>query len=272
MADALPLAGKRIVITRPVPQAADITRRLKSLGAEVIGYPLIAIEQPRDRQISENQLRSLSDYDILIFTSRNAVHRMFAALNALTLTDLIPATNNEKWAERFVNHQIAAVGKQTAGALEKLGVVVSIVPDALFNSEALLEHNALKNVSSQRVAIIRGEGGRDLLRNTLLARGATVETIDVYRRVCPVSDLLPLVKCQAQQGIDIIMLTSVEALTHLFRLGAEQNWLKQTTLLVGSQRMADAMAKLEHQGRVLVSDDPGDDQMVNCLLNWVSNE
>ena len=148
---------------------------------------------------------------------------------------------------------------------------MSIVPDALFNSEALLEHSALQDVATKRIGIIRGEGGRDLLRSTLLERGAEVDYIDVYRRICPVTNLLPLVKCQEQGGIDIIALTSVEGLQNLFKLGKGLGWLKQTTLLLGSQRMAQASAAIDHHGALLVADDPSDDKMVSCLLDWASS-
>lgn len=264
MDNGSPLVGKTIVITRPQRQSADISKRLVAMGASVVAFPLIAIEASRDKKLQQVQLSKLANYDYLIFTSRNAVEMTFVVLASLELQ----RDDALKLPETV---QIAAVGKQTAKALETQGVSVSIVPTEMFNSEALLEHFALQNITSKRIAILRGEGGRDLLRSTLVERGAEVDYIDVYRRVCPVTNLLPLVKCQAQMGIDIITLTSVEGLENLFKLGADQDWLKHTTLLVGSQRMADAAEVLDHQGRVIIADDPSDDQMINCLLNWASS-
>lgn len=263
MGTGLPLAAKTIVITRPQQQSGEIEQRLIDLGASVVAFPLIAIEAPRDKDLCQKQLSKLADYDTLIFTSRNAVEMMFSVLAA--------SASQQQTLTILEAMQIAAVGKQTATAIEKQGASVSIVPTAMFNSEALLEHPTLQQVTSKRIAIIRGEGGRDLLRSTLLERGAKVDYIDVYRRVCPVTNLLPLVKCQAQVGIDIIVLTSVEGIHNLFKLGADQDWLKHTELLVGSQRMADALSASAHQGRVVIADDPSDDQVVNCLLDWASS-
>ena len=262
MAVALPLAGKTIVVTRPKKQLAGISQRLKMLGAEVVEFPLISIEGPADKRLSLLKLKAMGAHDYLIFTSRNAVEMAFKGLTA--------ALTEKSVLDLFATTRIAAVGKQTAEALTQKGVFVSIVPDALFNSEALLASDAFKQVASKRIAIIRGESGRDLLRETLVNRGAHVEYIDVYRRVCPMSDLLPLVKCQQQSGIDIILLTSAEALTSLFSLGADQDWLKQMTLLVGSQRIAEVVNKTDHKGRVVVADDPSDDRMIDCLLNWAA--
>jgi len=261
--NGLPLADKTIVITRPQQQSSEIKQRLIDLGASVVAFPLIAIEAPIDEDFCQKQLSKLVDYDTLIFTSRNAVEMMFSALAA--------SASQQPIIKLLKAIQIAAVGKQTAIALEKQGVSVSIVPTAMFNSEALLEQSALQQVASKRIAIIRGEGGRDLLRSTLLERGAKVDYIDVYRRVCPATNLLPLVKCQAQVGIDIIVLTSVEGVYNLFKLGAGQDWLKHAELLVGSQRMADAVCVFDHQGRVVIADDPSDDQVVNCILDWASS-
>ena len=263
MTIGLPLTGKTIVITRPERQSGTLYERLSKLGAHVIKFPLIAIEAPENSDFFNDQLNSLDGYDCLIFTSRNAVEMTFE-----TLAKSSPTAVSLGLLESL---QIAAVGKQTAEALENHGVTVSIVPDVYFNSEALLEHDSLRKVASQRLAIIKGEGGRDLLRDTLLKRGAEVDYIDAYRRICPMTNLLPLVKCQESDGIDIIALTSVEGLSNLFTLGSGQTWLSNTTLLVGSQRMANSLSNIDHTGSVIVADDPSDDQMINSLLNWANN-
>jgi len=266
MEAALPLKGKTIVITRPERQSVEISERLTNLGATVIKFPLIAIEPPADIPLAQSKLKKVATYDYLIFTSRNAVEMALELL-----AELFPEKTP---AELFASREIAAVGKRTAETLSSHGVVVSIVPDAVFNSEALLNHEALAEVETKRIGIIRGDAGRDLLQRTLQQRGARVEYIDVYRRVCPVTDLLPLVKCQQQAGVDIIMLTSVEGLTHLFRLGQGQELLEHMTLLMGSQRIADTLNNLQtvaaYQGKVIVAEDPSDDNMISSLLNWAS--
>ena len=57
----------------------------------------------------------------------------------------------------------------------------------------------------------------------------------------------------------------------MFTLGSGQTWLSNTTLLVGSQRMANSLSNIDHTGSVIVADDPSDDQMINSLLNWANN-
>jgi uroporphyrinogen-III synthase len=261
MAERLLLTGKAIVVTRPEGQSSAISQRLSELGANVIKFPLIAIEPLANQRINQSKL---TNYNYLIFTSRNSVD-MFIKV----LMDDLPLGTTLKLPETV---QIGAVGKQTAEALASHGILAAVVPSELFNSEALLEHKDLQAVEGKRIAIIRGEGGRDLLRDTLGERGAEVDYFDVYRRVCPVDNLLPLVKCQEQGGIDIIMLTSVEGLNNLYSLGASQTILQHTTLLVGSRRISDAINKVSHRGRVIVADDPSDEKMINCLLSWAASD
>ncbi len=261
MAERLPLAGKTIVVTRPQGQSSAISKRLGELGAEVIKFPLIAIESISNQNLNQ---AILNNYNYLIFTSRNSVEMPIRALmDGQSSGSKINFPDTTK---------IAAVGKQTAEALAAHGVSAAIVPTESFNSEALLAHKALQLVAGKRIAIIRGEGGRDLLRDTLIERGAEVDYIDVYRRVCPVDNLLPLVKCQEQAGIDIIMFTSVEGLNNYYSLGASQTSLQHTTLLVGSRRINAAINEVSHRGQVLVADDPSDDKMVNCVLSWAASD
>ena len=46
--DARPLFGKRILVTRPREQAAELVERLEALGAEAIEAPMIRIVPPDD--------------------------------------------------------------------------------------------------------------------------------------------------------------------------------------------------------------------------------
>ena len=257
MADALPLADKTVVVSRPENQADAISLRLSELGAHVIKFPLIAIEPVDDWSAQLD----LEQFDYLIFTSRNAVDYFFSGLD----------TNRVKtFASPTRTQIIAAVGKQTVSALATYGITTDIVPSDTFNSEALLAQSQLLKVKSAKIAIIRGQRGRGLLYETLLSRGAEVEYIDVYRRVCPAQDLSVIDAYLVENRVDVIMITSAEALQNLYNLGGNQQWLANTSLLIGSQRIADSFDLRKHQGDVIVADDPSDDQMIGALLNWAN--
>lgn len=256
MTSSLPLHGRSIVITRPAHQAAVITQRLQVAGANVVVFPLLEIAAPSNPSVCESRLSQLSQYDYLIFTSPNAVERALSMLSGKVSAGI----------------SVAAVGKKTAKALYQRGVVVTVVPESDFNSEALLACPELQSVNAKAVAIIRGEGGRELLRDTLQQRGARVDYLDVYRRICPADDLLPIVKLREQSGLDIIVLTSVESLQNLFRLGSGESWLDHVTLLVGSERIAETVRQTSHIGNVLIATDPSDETIYRRLLSWAGEE
>ena len=88
--------------------------------------------------------------------------------------------------EKSATTRVAAIGKATAAALAADSLPADIVPEAGFNSEALLAHPDLTLASGARVLIVRGAGGRELLQETFAARGLVVETREVYQRVRPI--------------------------------------------------------------------------------------
>ncbi len=243
------LVGKWIAITRPAHQSQPIEKTLRQAGANVILFPLleiVALENPG--------LQNIQSYDLLVFVSPNAVQQ---ALKWLSTADV----NNIK---------IAAVGKKTAGLLEKNGITPDIYPSHYFNSEALLAMPEMQAgvIKGQRIAIIRGEGGRNLLRDTLRVRGASVDNINIYRRRCPQKNANFLKQHWQRGELDIIMLTSASSVANLFKLAdfAKDNWLNQLTLLLGSERMQQALPK-NFKGRVLVADDPGDEKLIKRLTH-----
>ena len=82
---ALPLQGRRILVTRTREQAGTLSERLLSLGAVPVEFPTIRIVPPQDWEPLDNALRHLcaSCYDWLVFTSTNGVNICFDRLRTL---------------------------------------------------------------------------------------------------------------------------------------------------------------------------------------------
>src|SRR3990167_7545431 len=110
--------------------------------------------------------------------------------------------------------KIATVGQGSAKALHELGIAEVIAPAEHFDSEGLLALPELQNVAGWRVLILRGDGGRELLGDTLRARGATVEYAACYRRSKPQQDIAALIDAVP----DALTVTSSEALDHLWQM------------------------------------------------------
>lgn len=163
-----PLAGRCIVTTRPAGQEGGLARALQAQGAEVLNFPVIAIET-----VSPNPLATLTltDYDLAFFVSPNAVEHALATV---------------AHADWPVGLKVATVGPASTLALQEKGFREVIRPISSFDSEAVLAlpEFAPAEVAGTRILILRGNGGRELLADTLRERGARVEQVSCYHRVC----------------------------------------------------------------------------------------
>ncbi|MCK5895577.1 MAG: uroporphyrinogen-III synthase [Cocleimonas sp.] len=249
---SMPFKHYWIAITRPAHQASALTKRLEEKGANIIPFPLLEITEPASLLLIQQQLREIKQFDMAIFISQNAVEK---ALTFLDKTQLAPLN-------------IAAVGKKTAASLQQNGLAVDYFPDEIFNSEALLALDKMQQVQGQNIIIFRGEGGRDVLRDTLQQRGANVSYSNVYSRRCPATTLEVLKQHHLHHKLDIIILTSGESLQHLLRLARGEAWLNQVVLLVGSQRIKKKFQS-QFAGKIWVASDPSDETIYNYLDSYL---
>jgi len=248
----MPLKDKWVVITRPAHQSKNLKRKLESVGAKPVLFPLIEIIPPAELGLIEKQLDNLQDYDLVIFVSANAVKHTFEKISPSVLQ----------------NVKVATTGKKTADALGQLGIKIDFCPKEIFNSEALLAISKFSDYCvGKKIAIIRGEGGRDLLRDELQKKGASVEYINTYRRVCPQKDLDVLEQRAKQGELDVILLTSGTSVANFFGLAQEASWINQLTLMLGSPRMQKKIPD-SFQGKLLVAEDPSDETLYKKLTDF----
>jgi len=245
------LNNRWIVITRPVHQASGLTKTLEKEGANVLSFPLLEIVEPTSVSLLHRQIKTLESYDLAIFISANAVEKALQYIDKTTLNQL----------------SIAAVGKKTARCLAKHGLAVDYFPSQIFNSEALLALDEMQQVQGQEIAIFRGEGGRDYLRDTLVSRGAKVEYFNVYARRCPMQSIEILKQYYQADKLDIIVLTSGESFNHLLRLAKGEPWFSKVPLLLGSERIREKF-KDKYSADTWVAPDPSDETIYKILREW----
>ncbi len=258
-APALPLQGMGIVVTRPARQADNLCRLIEAQGGRAIRFPTLAIQASGDPQAALAVLDYLEQYDLVIFTSANAVEQGLAL--------------RRERRSLPVGLAIFAIGKATARALADQGVTAYRTPQRGQDSEALLALPTLRDVAGKRIAIVRGEGGRELLRATLEERGAQVDYAAVYRRVKPALPPDELLQYWRQGDIHAVIATSNESLQNLCAMvGATgRRWLHRTPLVVVSERARSLALQLGFHRPPLVAAEADDAAIVETLLHLPPN-
>lgn len=172
-----PLAGRRVVVTRPAAQAQDLVRRLRSLGAEPVLEPAIEIQPVEESGALDRALQRLGAYDWVVFTSANGVRHAWQRLEALGLDETL---EDGERGRRSGLPRVAVIGPGTAAALERRGVRPDYVPRE-YVAEALAA--GLPAGPGAAVLLLRADIARPALRELLRARGMRVEEVAAYRTV-----------------------------------------------------------------------------------------
>lgn len=281
MTPPLPLSGLNIVVTRPREQATQLAQRIAQAGGKVILFPLLEISPVSDPRLLRELVARLHEFNLAIFISPNAVRYGMEAIceagegagaqlvaRSNRATSCAPAVSHAlNEGDLTANLKIATVGQGSAKALRDLGVQEIIAPQDRFDSEALLALPELQNVKGWRVVIFRGDGGRELLGDTLKARGATVEYAACYQRAKPQQDATTLLAADPHA----ITVTSSEALGYLWDMLDEPGKarLANVPLFVPHARIAEAAQRLGW--RNVIPTAGGDDGLLSGLVAWATN-
>jgi uroporphyrinogen III methyltransferase/synthase len=212
--DARPLFGKRVLVTRPREQAAELVRLLEAQGAEAVEAPLIRIVPPDDYGPLDDACEAVHTFDWIVFASANAVDIFVKRLLASPL-DL----------RALKGVKLCAVGPATAERLAELGLKVDLVP-ADYRAEGVIEAlTAGRDVRGVRFLLPRADIGRELVAEELRRRGAEVIEVVAYRTILidPEREGEPdIYRMLLDRKIDVVTFTSGSAVRNLVRvLGAE---------------------------------------------------
>jgi len=167
--------------------------------------------------------------------------------------------------------RIAVIGPATARAVEEAGRVIDVQPAGGYDSEHLLAEQALTDVAGKRIRIVRGQDGRELLADTLRARGATVDYLAVYERRRPEPDPAALTDLETrwQRGdIDIVTVMSVQSLENLVALLPDscRAHLARTRLVTPAARVIQKALDLFPASRPALAPGPQADDMVRAII------
>lgn len=165
-----PLFGKRVLVTRPREQAAELCERLAELGAEPIEAPTIRIAPPDDWGPLDAACAAPDAFDWIVFTSVNGVEAFMRRLLA-----------GPRDVRSVGGVRLCAIGPATAGRLHRYGLKVDLTP-AEHRAEAVFDAlRAAGPLAGARVLLPRADLAREMLAAALRDAGAEVTDVAAYR-------------------------------------------------------------------------------------------
>lgn len=224
--------SQRILVIRPSRQVDQFIALLELTGAQLCHTPVMSIEPIVDGQAIKNLILEVDNFDKAICVSGNAAELAIEWLDRY-------------WPMMPVGIDFFAVGQQTADILGAADIA-ALSPRGRQNSEALLALTELQDLSGQRVIIFRGCGGREILGDTLIERGARVDYCELYKRVINPEQAL-LARQQLSQN-DCLVAHSGELLTALGDVSGEPG--ADTIVVVPSVRVAEIARELGYKNIV----------------------
>jgi uroporphyrinogen-III synthase len=223
---------------------------LEEAGLRCRHVPLIEIQPFDTPDTGQRQLLlGLSEFQHVIFISRNAIRHGMAWIE-------------DYWPQLPVGLHWYAVGHSSARLLEEYGVR-ALTPESEMSSEGLLALPSLQHVGQQRVLIVRGEGGRSLLRESLEARGARVEDLVVYRRTLPAYAPGELAAEMLADGRKLVLISSGEGFHNMLSLLDSESTAvaREFTVIAPGERVAEQVREAGFKN-VLAADSATDEAMV----------
>jgi uroporphyrinogen-III synthase len=252
------LQGVGVLVTRPEQQATPLCRLLESAGAVALRLPAIDIRPAATTQDIKLEVGAIEAFDLVIFTSANAVRFGSALL------------------DQRHDLTLAAIGPATARALGEAGYRVAVTPAAGFDSESLLLHPVLAHPAGRRILLIKGMHGRNLLETQLAERGAQVVVADVYKRerASPNAATLEALEVEFAAGkIQVVTATSVDIAAGLLEIAtpALRRGFGRVHWLVPGDRVAAALRERGVSGPILKASTAEDQDLVAAIVRWRSS-
>jgi uroporphyrinogen III methyltransferase/synthase len=205
-----PLSDKTVLATGSPKLMQELIEGLLLMGAEAIPFSTIEIREIEDKSHIDQTVRSLEQYDWIIFTSAYGARFFLQYAVACGISPDNPDMPN-----------ICAIGTATAAEARRYGCRIELVPDR-FAAEGVLESLAkyaggMEQLSGKRILIPRAKEGRELLPSALTAAGASVDVAACYETVQAQPDENALKRLR-EHTPDVIIFTSPSTVKNFFKI------------------------------------------------------
>ncbi|WP_227734112.1 uroporphyrinogen-III synthase [Yersinia proxima] len=246
-----------ILVTRPSPAGEQLVSRLRALGRVAYHAPLIDFSPGDDLPKLPALLQDMQAGDLVFALSQNAIRYANPLLKR----------NNLSWPTQLSYY---AIGRNTALALHTASRLHVTVPPTGETSEMLLSLPDLQQLTGKKALLLRGNGGRELLGESLTERGATVTFCECYQRSPIFYDGSEQSAHWQRSGVNILVVTSGEMLQQIYTLVPDyyrSSWLLRCRLVVVSDRLA-ALAAQMGWSKIRVAENADNDALIRALHDF----
>ncbi len=239
----------RALITRPKEQAEPLAQSIQEQGGQAWVMPMMTIEPYAENQHIRSKVLQFDQYHKVIVISHHAARLCMKHIDIY-------------WPQLPTGIQWYAIGEKTRTALAHFDVS-SVCPDQALDSEALLSLVDFQAVAGEKVLLIKGKGGRELLKSTLTDRGALVDELELYQRQRPEYPNEQLNSLIKEHRINVILASSGEILTNTTHYLTSELY-EHCCLIVPSKRVRE-LAKNMGFTRVHTAEGAGNNAMLSAM-------
>lgn len=256
------LRGVRILVTRPLDQARPMLKSIEQHEGIALCAPMIRILPPVNWRECDEYIGHLMDFSGIVFASGNSAARFLERVG-----------ENGKMRDLRVGPDVYAVGKKTAGVLERAGVKPAFIPE-VFGGKDLAAYFQGLNLRDARFLLPRGDQSREEIAEALRLAGAEVVTVVVYRTVGPDESSVTTVReALAARDIGVVTFASPSAVRHFVQiLDSPLLECVRTSVIVAAigDTTADAAVQCGLPVQVIARTATGE-SLIDSLVAWKPN-
>ena len=222
-----------LVSTRPNSSISQLINELKDTNISVLNYPLTKIKPLKNYETFDFYLKNLNEFQHIIFISTNAVIFFLKRLKILSI--VVPK-----------NLIFSSIGPATKKLIQCHLSVNVHCPKKEFDSENLLKEDVFKNIAGEKILIIRGEGGRETLKQGLERRAAIVSYGECYIREYVHLDLNSLKENLMKYHYKFMLISSTNSAVQLLNQlkGFDIGWLQDIKIVVNHKSIKDQIKSI----------------------------
>ena len=226
--EELPLAGYKVLLTRPRDLISSMAQKLREQGAEVLELPAIRTEATEDNEALRRAWKQMQQYQWLVFTSPTGVKVFFEQMKRECCDIRMLGTV-----------KIAAIGEGTKKALRERGLFVDLMPE-IYDGENLARTLAAELSGGENILIPRAEAGNLELVKILKEAGACVDDVATYRTCYESQDVIDEVAEFEKGKIDCAVFTSASTVRGFAEAVQGLDFSKVKAACIGKQTRAEA--------------------------------